>query len=370
MRIHVALCAALAAGLTLAGSALAQEAPWVVDADLNALITVDPTTGDRTVISGCADVACTTIIGTGTNFVFPRGIFFEPDGQILVVDGARTNEDPVNLKTVFRVDHLGNRWIVSSSDPGNEVGTGPAFDTLFDVILAANGDLIIADTESDTIFRVNPFSGNRTIASSNTVGTGPTMTFPGDIALESPGTIVTTEGGNDQVLRINLSTGNRTIVSSTMSGQTPVGEGISFGNLGGLTLAANGDIIVADQGATAVILVDPISGDRTELSGPLVGTGPDLVNPYGVDVDSAGDIYVSDGTLGLIKIDPATGNRVVHSSSTVGAGIPITLLRDVRIEPVPILGVPLGSPFTTVAIAMLMMAIAAAMLSRRSQANV
>ncbi|MBW2722952.1 MAG: hypothetical protein JRE71_01080 [Deltaproteobacteria bacterium] len=370
MRIHVALCAVLTAGLTLAGSAVAQEPPCVVDADLNALITVDPTTGDRTVISGCVDVACTSIIGTGTNFVFPRGIYFEPDGQILVVDGARTNEDPVNLKTIFRVDHVGNRAVVSSSDLGNEVGTGPAFNTLFDVILAANGDLIVADPESDTIFRVDPVSGNRTIASSNTVGTGPTMTFPGDIALESPGTIVSTEGGNDQILRIDLSTGNRTIVSSTMFGQTPVGSGISFSNLGGLTLTNNGDIIVADEGAKAVISVDPITGDRTELSGPLVGTGPTLVDPFGVDVDSAGNIYVSDGTLGLIKIDPATGNRVVHSSSTVGAGVPITLLRDVRMEPDPILGVPLGSPVSMAVIAMLMMATAMVMLSRRTQTDV
>jgi hypothetical protein len=196
------------------------------------------------------------------------------------------------------------------------------------------------------------------------------MTFPGDIALESPGTIVSTEGGNDQVLRIDLSTGNRTIVSSTMSGQTPVGSGISFGNLGGLTLASNGDIIVADQGAAAVISVDPITGDRTELSGPLVGTGPTLVDPFGLDVDSAGNIYVSDGTLGLIKIDPATGNRVVHSSSTVGAGVPITLLRDVRMEPDPILGVPLGSPGSIVVIAVLMMATAMVMLSGRTQTDV
>lgn len=368
MRTHAALCVVLAIGLSAAGTAMAQESPCVVDADSDALIRVDPTTGDRTVISGCADASCTTLVGTGPSFAFARGIFFEPDGQILISDGDL--DDLNNLKTLFRVDpSTGDRTVVSSSLEGSERGTGPAIDTLFDVILDANGDILISDTVLDTIFRVDPVSGDRTILSSNTVGTGPTMTFPGDLVLEADGNILTTEGGNDQVLRIDPVTGNRTIVSSSLAGSL-VGTGIDFVNLGGITLDAEGGILVVDEGANAVIAVDPVTGNRSEISGPLVGTGPALVLTYSIDLDSAGTIYVADGTVGLVRIDPLTGDRVIHSSSTVGAGIPITLLRDVRMEPAAIPPVPAGSPLTLTLVALLMLATATNLLTRRREIGV
>lgn len=359
MRVLSVLCVALVAVLSVAGRVMAQNSPYVVDSNSDALIRVDPATGDRTVISGCADATCTTLVGTGTGFSFPRGIVFEADGQILVCDGDLT--DLTNLKTIFRIDpSTGDRTVVSSSLTGSERGTGPAFDTLFDVILAENGDIFAADTEIDTIFRVDPVSGDRTILASNLVGTGATLSFPGDMVLDADGNILVTEGTNSQVLRIDPANGNRTIVSSSS-----VGTGsINFSNLGGITLEDDGGILVVDQGAIAVIAVDPVTGDRSEISGPLVGDGPDLVDTFSIDIDSAGVIYVADGSLGLVRIDPQSGDRVIHSSSTIGSGIPITLLRDVRVEP-PAAPVPVGSPLTVTLVVLLMLTTAGLALSRR-----
>jgi len=372
MRCVAALCFLLTFGLLGAGGAAAQQAPYVVDGTSDALIRVDPATGDRTVVSGCADATCTTLVGTGAALAFPRAIFFESSTQVLVGNGDL--DDLNNIQTLFRVDiATGDRTVVSSSLAGSEVGTGPIsdLDTIFDVILDANGDILIADTQIDTIFRVDPVTGDRTVLSSNTVGTGPTMSFPGDMVLEADGNIVITEGSNDQVLRVDPVTGNRTIVSSSLVG-TPVGTGIDFANLGGITLTADGTILVVDEGAQAVISVDPSTGDRVEVSGPLVGTGPALVNTYSVNVDATGTIFVANGSLGLMQIDPLTGDRVVLSSSdgtnSVGSGIPTPNLRDVRVEPLtapPI--VPSGSPLTFVLLGLLLLGTAVVLLARRPQ---
>ena len=378
MKMYVAHFVALMAVL-MAGGAMAQQAPYVVDADNDALIRVDPVTGDRTVVSGCADAGCTTLVGTPaeSGFSFARGIFFEPDGNILVCDGDL--DDLNNIKTLFRVDPVtGNRTVVSSSLLGSEVGTGPVdpldddVDTLFDVILDANGDILVADTEVDTIFRVDPVTGDRTVLSSNRRGTGPPLSFPGDMVLDADGSILITEGSNDQVLRVDPVSGDRVIVSSSVKG-----DGIALKNLGGITLDANGGILVADELSKAVIAIDPGTGDRTTISGCVDdactttrGIGPAFVNTFSIDIDSAGTIYVADGALGLIKVDPGTGERVVLSSSTVGAGMPpITLLRDVRMEPAPAPPLPVSSPFTIMLMASFMLGTAGFVLARKSKSQ-
>jgi hypothetical protein len=340
-----ALSVALFSFVGSAGAQLYEvEDTYIVDADRDALIEVNGMTGNRRVVSGCVNVECTAIQGTGPNFQFARGIIFETYKTAIVCDGDL--DDLNNIKTIFRVDLLsGNRFVISSSDPSLQRGSGPAFDTLFDVILDANGMIIAADTEIDTIFRVHPLTGDRTILSSNSVGTGPQLGFPGDMVLEDSGMLLSTEGSFDMVLRIDPVTGNRTIVSSSNSSNLR-GDGISLQNLGGITIDPNGDILVADAGQNAVIKIDPVTGDRTEVSGPGVGDGPSLNDTFSLDVDSEGTIYVADGMVGLVRIDPVTGDREIYASGTVGDGMPLSLLRDARVEGSPFVGsqVPAISP--------------------------
>jgi streptogramin lyase len=300
----------------------------VVDADRDALIRVNQTTGDRTVVSGCIDVSCSSQRGTGPDFVFPRGIAVESDGQILVCEGFLA--DPSNQQSILRVDPAtGNRTVVSSSLAGSEVGSGPAFDTLFDIIIEADGNILVADTEIDTVFRVDPVTGNRSVLTSNTVGTGPAMSFPGDMALEDDGNIVMTEGSNDQVLRVDPVTGNRTLVSSATQGTGPI-----WTNLGGILVEQDGNIVTCDE--AGIIRVNPTTGDRFLISeAGIRGTGPDLgTDVFSCDVDSDGNLFAVSGDLNaLVGIDPATGDRAIVTSTTVGSGIAPGQLRDVRAEP-------------------------------------
>jgi sugar lactone lactonase YvrE len=65
-----------------------------------------------------------------------------------------------------------------------------------------------------------------------------------------------------------------------------------------------GDILVADYGADAVILIDP--GKEPALQ-TVVFQGPPLKGPRGVALDAAGGVLVADETAGAVfRIDPAS----------------------------------------------------------------
>ncbi len=89
-----------------------------------------------------------------------------------------------------------------------------------------------------------------------------------------------------------------------------------------------GDILVTDissnsQGAgpLGIIKVDPATGDRTIVSGFGVGSGPDIIEPFGVVVALNGDILVSDlYGESIFRVDPTTGDRTLVSGPGVGAG--------------------------------------------------
>ncbi|CAN0381865.1 unnamed protein product, partial [Ectocarpus sp. 4 AP-2014] len=55
-----------------------------------------------------------------------------------------------------------------------------------------------------------------------------------------------------------------------------------------------GEIVVADFGRDAIFRIDPITGNRTLMSGLGVGSGPSLLQPRGVAISVEGLVYVTD----------------------------------------------------------------------------
>ena len=127
----------------------------VVDAGLNAVIRVDPTTGDRTIISRRLDE---------DNELDPRGIAVEADGSLVVVDSG--------LDAVVRVDPTtGDRTIISMiiidpDDPDDMGrGSGPGFDVPRGIAVKDDGSLVVIDEGLDAVVGVDPETGDRTIIS-------------------------------------------------------------------------------------------------------------------------------------------------------------------------------------------------------------
>ena len=109
--------------LTQSYRAIAVEATGqLVVAAFNTVMRLDPLSGDRTIVSGCVDPAvfpCSTTRGLGPPFLDAEAIAVEGDGQLVIVDRA--------LQAVVRVDPIsGNRTIVVQGASGR--GRGKSFD--------------------------------------------------------------------------------------------------------------------------------------------------------------------------------------------------------------------------------------------------
>lgn len=200
------------------------------------------------------------------------------------------------------------------------------------------GDLVVVDTARHRIVRVDPVTGDRTILSGAERGEGPTMLAPTSITQAPDGSLVVTDVIASRVLRIDPQTGDRTTISQQVlpeeyivlgTDPAPVGTGPDFQEgelssvyMGNVTLRSDGGLMVLAQ--YGLFHVDPISGDRTLISGETAGSGPLWSNPvFGMTQAANGDLYFAgyyDGSL--YRVDPFTGERFIVSDADTGSGPP------------------------------------------------
>ena len=130
------------------------------------------------------------------------------------------------------------------------------------------------------------------------------------------------------ILNVDTTTGNRTVVSSPT-----VGTGAALNIPVFIATGVAGNLIVdrppvpVQFGPPAILSIDPITGNRTVISGETTGTGPTLgITPTQVGVAADGTIYVTTITnftlaqTPVLAIDPATGNRTIVADGTHGTG--------------------------------------------------
>ncbi|MEQ1751846.1 MAG: choice-of-anchor Q domain-containing protein, partial [Prosthecobacter sp.] len=248
---------------------------YVVDSDLDAVIKVDATNGNRTLISIGADDATTNAVngnaavGTGPSFQKTTCIAIRTDGKLLVTDpsGFSTNAvilvDPAN----------GNRSIFSSSSVPNNVQ--PMFEPAGIVVHSTLGIVVADNNTSDAILKLNGATGARTVLSSATVpnGTNPFKNSNG-LAEDTDGSLLLVDdtSPNRQLLRINQTTGARTVVSNL-----PTNIGFH-----GVAAGTSGIFVTSTQKPGSVYQVNPTTGVATVLSNKNVGDGVLLNNELNI----------------------------------------------------------------------------------------
>jgi hypothetical protein len=196
----------------------------------SSLMTIDPSTGNRAVISGR---------------LLPGGL--QVSGSTAFVADEFEGLLSVDLAT-------GNRTIIS----GKSAGSGPAFNTAADVA-TYGGQLLVSggnttDFSTFGIYRIDPTTGNRTMVSTSTVGTGPID--PGGtllLAVEPGGTILaSTLNSSLGLLAVDPTTGNRTILSDATHGAGPTFTSLNDVAVVPLPGDANGDGMVNGLDINAV----------------------------------------------------------------------------------------------------------------------
>jgi streptogramin lyase len=231
-----------------------------------------------------------------------RAVELRP-GDILLTDSRRD--------TVLRVDPVtGDRTLVSGSDRG----TGPHFEYPLGMALHPDGRIFLADQNRRAIVVIDPATGDRTDFAAASVGTGTRLRSPKHLAFHPSGYFAVGDAGLDAVVRMDLE-GRRTILTPRVVRGSP-----QLKNPIGVAFDAEGFLLLIDNNRRALFRVDPATGARDVRSSPSVGSGPQWLNPAGIALEASGHAVISDRDFGVWRVDPVSGARATVSSNEIGEG--------------------------------------------------
>jgi hypothetical protein len=184
------------------------------------------------------------------------------------------------------------------------------------------GNLYVADTTNDTIDKVTPGGVVTILAGTagqagSTDGTGAAARFrdPSGVAVDSAGNVYVADTTNDTIRKITPAGVVTTLAGSPLQRAYADGTGAAarFTDPSGVAVDGAGNVYVADTTNDTIRKITP-GGVVTTLAGtPRVTGSADGTGaaarfnfPYGVAVDSAGNVYVADSNNDTIrKITPA-----------------------------------------------------------------
>ena len=278
--------------------------------------------------------------GTGgaARFVGPYGVAVDSAGNLYVADTFNYTIRKVAAGGV--VTTLAG----SAGVPGSDDGTnrGALFNQPVGLALDGAGNLYVADSLNCTLRKLSPVGTNWVVTTlagdpqwGNGIADGTNSTarfnYPSGVAVDAAGNLYVADTYNNTIRKVTpVGTNWVTTTLAGSSGASGSADGTNgaarFSNPYGLTVDRAGRLFVTDSMNSTIRKVTPVGTNwvTTTLAGsPGYFGGEDGANseahfsqPGGVAVDSAGNLFVTD-TMGytIRKVTPAGTNWVV---TTVG----------------------------------------------------
>jgi len=306
----------------------------IVVTDFQRVIRIDPQTGNRTVITGCVDDTCAVPLGSGPVFANPQAVAAEPEGTLVVIYNRPSTQAVVRVNP-----QTGDRTVISGCvDLGctDRRGNGARFAGRRSIAIAPDGSLAVTDTRRRGVLRIDPDTGDRTVITgcldgqcAQQAGNGQTLGFPTALTFRPNGAMIVADQSRGDIILVNPNTGDRT----AFFGLRHRGPPFSFPN--GIARLDAQTFVVSDADFGALLEVDTRTGDRVKISGCLdfrcteqIGDGPPLSAPIAISTDSDQGLFVVDESLdAVLRVDPQTGDRSIVSgcrdpecSAQVGEG--------------------------------------------------
>ena len=206
-----------------------------------------------------------------------------------------------------------------------------AFNNPFGVAVDSSGNLVVGDNGNSAVRKISPAATVATLAGTGSFGfvngTGAAATFSGatGVALDSAGNVYLADPGNHAIRKISPAG-----VVSTLAGTGTRGFSSSFGDATGsfnfpfgVAVDSSGNVYVADSDNHAIRKISPtgvvstLAGNGTAGFVNGSGAAARFNTPYGVAVGANGDVYVADANNHAIRrISPA---GVVSTLAGTGA---------------------------------------------------
>ncbi len=272
-----------------------------------------------------AQAATTLLMNAFTATATPKAVAVDPAGDVYVADSA-DNE-------VFKVTPAGASTVVAS---GFAAPSGVAVDP-------STGDVYIADTGNHEVKELTPGGTLSVVAGTGTAGsptpgaaTSSALGGPSGLAVDGAGNLYIADGagasGNPYVEKVTPG-GILSIVAGNGTRSTPAAGPATSSPLKtpvGVAVDPSGNVFIADSSAEVVLKVTPAGalsifagkpGVAGVASAQTLATNARLNGPTGLATDAAGDLYIADpGNNRLEEVTPA--DRLTLFAGTGVAGSP------------------------------------------------
>lgn len=279
--------------------------------------------------------------GTAASFNHPEGLAIDPSGNLYVADrenklirkitpgGVVTSLEGTNGMTADELlllelvnkagNNLANEMEKSMGlTVSNTPPTNPSMSIFIDpeaVAVDSSGNLYVADSGYYCIWKITPDGKGVVLAGSHEIGkadgTGSAASFdsPSAIAVDASGNVYVADSGNNLIRKITPGGKVTTLAGSGAEGSVDgKGTAASFDFPLGIAVDASGNIYVADTENNKIRKIT-----RDGVVTTLAGQGDDgfadgaaatalFHGPWGIAVDSKGDIYVADSDNEMIRV--------------------------------------------------------------------
>jgi len=241
----------------------------------------------------------------------PRGVALDAEGNLLIADTGNCRLRKVTTDGTIVT-------VAGSGDPGYAGDGGPALSARlnypFRAAVDSGGNIFIADTSNNRIRRVDKDGIIETVAGSGKAGFkgdgGPAavaeLNDPSSVAIDPDGDLWIADTLNHCIRRVGKDGIIETVAGTGKAGFAgdggpPVGALLSYPY--DVTADAAGNVYVADGGNGIVRLISMTSRSISTVAGIPKGVwagegGPAtqaaLYRPYGICVDAARNLYISD----------------------------------------------------------------------------
>lgn len=284
-------------------------------------------------------------LATSASLSGPTNIAVDSNGNVFIVDYGNNRIREVNAKTHLITTVAGTGEFTFSGNGGLAKDAGLASPT--DVAVDSAGNLFIVDQGNNMIREVNATShiittvagtGNRGFAGDNGPATSASLASPFSIAVDSAGNLFIGDNRNNRIRKVDAATQVITTVAgngdNAFSGDNGIATDASLALPTGVEVDSAGNLFIAEFGSNHVREVNAVTHVITTVAGDgnrgfLGDNGPAvnarITQPVGVAADGAGNLFIVDTINNRIREVVSSGAARVNvakaSSTTVTHGV-------------------------------------------------